>query len=48
MEKSKRDAVIVAAVRTPIGKRGKTLSTTRLDISDGSASGNHEPHVRFE
>jgi acetyl-CoA acetyltransferase family protein len=31
MEKSKRDAVIVAAVRTPIGKRGKTLSQTRPD-----------------
>lgn len=31
MEKSKRDAVLVAAVRTPIGRRGKTLSTTRPD-----------------
>lgn len=30
-DKSKRDAVIVAAVRTPIGKRGKTLSHTRPD-----------------
>jgi acetyl-CoA acyltransferase len=31
MTPSKRDAVIVAAVRTPIGKRGKTLSQTRPD-----------------
>ncbi|OGP51243.1 MAG: acetyl-CoA acetyltransferase [Deltaproteobacteria bacterium RBG_13_43_22] len=31
MEKSNRDAVIVAAVRTPIGRRGKTLSQTRPD-----------------
>jgi acetyl-CoA acyltransferase len=29
MEKSNRDAVIVAAVRTPIGRRGKSLSQTR-------------------
>ena len=31
MERSKRDAVIVEAVRTPIGKRGKTLSQVRAD-----------------
>ena len=29
MEKSNRDAVIVAAVRTPIGRRGKSLSQRR-------------------
>ena len=31
MTPSQRDAVIVAAVRTPIGKRGKMLSQTRPD-----------------
>jgi len=31
MERSRHDAVIVEAVRTPIGKRGKTLSQVRAD-----------------